>query len=102
MLPATPPGPPVAGAPGPVAAGGGRGPAPAPLTVNNQTLRQIVHTSLGAALFAGGYGAVLFAKILVVGAALLAVVLRRHRVELAIATAAIALGALLAALPPSL
>jgi lysophospholipase L1-like esterase len=27
--------------------GGGRGPAPAPINFNNQTLRQIVHTSLG-------------------------------------------------------
>ena len=72
------------------------------VTLGTGLLLALVHTSLGAALFAGGYGAVLFAKILVVGAALLAVVLRRHRVELAIATAAIALGALLAALPPSL
>ncbi len=35
--------PPPAGGP----PGGGRGPAPAPLTLNNQTLRQIVHVSSG-------------------------------------------------------
>jgi len=63
-------------------------------------LLALVHTGFGAALFTSEYGGALFAKILVVGAALLAVLLRRHRVELAIATAAIALAALLAALPP--
>src|SRR5260221_669886 len=39
-----PPAPPPGAAP---AAGGGRGNAPAPLVPNNQTLRQIVHTSIG-------------------------------------------------------
>lgn len=60
----------------------------------------VVHTSWGAALFTSEYGATLFVKILVVGAALLAVVLRRRRAELALATATVALAALIAALPP--
>jgi lysophospholipase L1-like esterase len=43
---AQPPATAVTGLP-PAAPGGGRGPAPAPLTVNNQTIRQIVHVSMG-------------------------------------------------------
>ena len=62
----------------------------------------LVHTSFGAGLFTSEYGAALFAKILVVAGAILAVVVRRRRLELALATAAIALASLLAALPPPL
>ena len=56
---ASAPVPPVSGGPGPAQpgagpggggrgqGGGGRGPAPAPINFTNQTLRQIVHTSIG-------------------------------------------------------
>ncbi len=58
------------------------------------------HTHLGAVLMSSAYGQALVAKVLVIGAVLAALLLRRHTVELALAALAIAAAALVAALPP--
>lgn len=63
-------------------------------------LLAFAHTGFGASLFTTDYGRVLLVKVAVVGAALSAVLYRRHRLELAIVAAAAALAALLVALPP--
>jgi copper transport protein len=60
----------------------------------------LVHTSLGSALFTSDYGLVVFAKVAVVGAAVVAVAVRRHRLELGLAIVTIAVAGVLAALPP--
>jgi copper transport protein len=60
----------------------------------------LAHTGFGASLVTTDYGRVLLLKVLIVGAALLAAALRRHRLELGAATAIVATAALLAALPP--
>jgi len=59
------------------------------------------HTASFAALMTTEYGWALLLKVGIVGGAVLTVVLRRRRLELGLATAAIAAAALLAALPPS-
>jgi copper transport protein len=59
----------------------------------------IAHTHLGGALWTTDYGRALLLKVLVVGAALAAAVLRRHRPELAVALAGVGVAALVAALP---
>ena len=58
-----------------------------------------VHTSVFTAL-ANDYAYVLMLKVLVVGAALAAVLLRRHRVELGVMVAVLGVAAVVAALPP--
>ncbi|MGH7763115.1 MAG: copper resistance protein CopC [Candidatus Dormibacteraceae bacterium] len=58
------------------------------------------HTRFGASLFTTDYGRVLLIKAVVVGAALAVAVHRRHRIELAMVSLAVALGALVVALPP--
>jgi copper transport protein len=58
------------------------------------------HTGFGAALVTTDYGRVLLLKVGVVGAALLAVLTRRRRLELGIAAGAAAVAAVLVALPP--
>ena len=60
----------------------------------------LVHTQLGLALFTTGYGRLLLLKVAIVGAALTAAALRRHRPEFALALVAVASATLLAALPP--
>jgi len=60
----------------------------------------LIHTNLGAGLLTTAYGGVLLLKVVVVGAALSAALVRRHRPELAVAFVVIALAALLATLPP--
>jgi copper transport protein len=64
-------------------------------------LLAFAHTATFAALTATEYGWSLLLKVAIVVAALVAVVLRRRRLELGLATAVIAAAALLAALPPS-
>jgi copper transport protein len=63
-------------------------------------LLALAHTKLGTALFATDYGRVLVVKILIVGAAVAAAVLRRHRPEFALAIGAVGCATLVAALPP--
>jgi copper transport protein len=58
------------------------------------------HTGFAATLVTYDYGRVLLVKVVIVGAALLAVAYRRHRLELAIVSVVVALAALLVALPP--
>jgi copper transport protein len=65
-------------------------------------LLAFAHTGFGAGLTTTDYGRVLLVKVVIVGAALLAVLYRRHRLELAIVTAAAALAALVVTLPPPL
>ncbi len=65
-------------------------------------LLAFAHTHFGGALMSSGYGQVLIVKVLVLGAALAALRLRRHRVELALATLVIGAAAVVAALPPPL
>ncbi len=60
----------------------------------------LVHTSFGAALLTNDYGRVLLLKIVVVGAAVVAALVRRRRLELGVAIAAVAFASLLGALPP--
>ena len=63
-------------------------------------LLAFAHTHFGAALISSGYGQVLMVKVVVLGAALAALRLRRHRGELALATLVIGAAAVVAALPP--
>jgi putative copper export protein len=58
------------------------------------------HTGFGVSLVMTDYGRVLLIKVLIVVAALLAVALRRPRLELGFVAAIIATAAVLAALPP--
>jgi len=58
------------------------------------------HTHFGGALMSSAYGQALMVKVLVLGAALAALRLRRHRLELALATLVIGAAAVVAALPP--
>jgi len=60
----------------------------------------LVHTSFGAGLLTSDYGRVLLLKILVVGAAVIAALVRRRRLELGVAIAAVAFASLLGVLPP--
>jgi copper transport protein len=60
----------------------------------------LAHTQLGGALLSSAYGRVLLVKVVLVGGALTAVALRRHRPELALAMVAVACATVLAALPP--
>ncbi len=60
----------------------------------------LVHTSFGAALLTTDYGRVLLLKVFVVGAAVVAALVRRRRLELVVAIAAVAFASLLGALPP--
>jgi copper transport protein len=59
------------------------------------------HTASVAALISTDYGWALLAKVAIVVGAAAAVLVRRRRLELGVATVAIAAAALLAALPPS-
>jgi putative copper export protein len=60
------------------------------------------HTGFGAGLITTDYGRALLLKVAIVGAALVAVLTRRRRLELALVTVAAALAALVVALPPPL
>jgi copper transport protein len=60
----------------------------------------LIHTGFGSGLLTTAYGRVLVLKVVIVGAAFSAAILRRHRPELAAALLAVAAAALLAALPP--
>jgi len=60
----------------------------------------LAHTQLGGALFSSAYGRVMLVKVVVVGGALTAAAIRRHRPELALAMVAVACATVLAALPP--
>jgi len=60
----------------------------------------LAHTNFGTALLTTDYGRVLMIKVLVVGGALAAAALRRHRTEFALGMAAVACATLVAALPP--
>lgn len=63
-------------------------------------LLALAHTHFGAALFTSDYGRALLLKVLAVGSAVVAVILRRHRLEVAVVMAVIGLAAIVAALPP--
>jgi len=63
-------------------------------------LLAFAHTHLGGLLMSSAYGQALVVKVLVIGAALAALLIRRRRVELALATLAVGAAALVAALPP--
>ena len=71
------------------------------LAASSGLLLAIAHTATPAALLATDYGRVLLLKVTLVGAALLAVVIRRRRLELVLAIFVVATATLLAALPPS-
>src|SRR5437773_2447474 len=58
------------------------------------------HTHFGASLMTSAYGQALMVKVLVLGAALAALGVRRHRAELVLATLTAGAAALVAALPP--
>jgi len=60
----------------------------------------LAHTNFGSALLTTDYGRVLMVKVLIVGGALAAAALRRHRTEFSLGMAAVACATLLAALPP--
>src|SRR2546425_6205484 len=60
----------------------------------------LAHTNFGTALLTTDYGRVLMIKVVVVGGALAAAALRRHRTEFALGMAAVACATLVAALPP--
>jgi len=60
----------------------------------------VAHTRFGNLLLTSDYGRVLILKVLVVGAVVGAVVLKRRRLELGAALAVIGLAAIVAALPP--
>ena len=60
------------------------------------------HTGLGGSLVTTDYGRVLVLKVVFVGVAVLAVLSRRHRLELGMVTVAAALAAVLMALHPPL
>lgn len=70
------------------------------IAIASGLLLAAIHTSLGAGLLTTAYGGVVLLKIVLVGAALSAAFMRRHRPELAIALLVIAAGALVASLPP--
>ena len=63
-------------------------------------LLAFAHTHLGGLLMSSGYGQALMVKVLFIGAALAALLLRRHSIELAFAALAVGAAALVAALPP--
>lgn len=63
-------------------------------------LLAVVHTSVGEALLTSDYGRVLVLKILVVGGAVAAALIRRRRLEVGVAIAAILCASLVGALPP--
>jgi copper transport protein len=69
--------------------------------IGSGLLLAFAHTAFPAALITTDYGRVLLIKVSVVGVALVAVILRRRRIELGMAMAIVATAALLAALPPS-
>jgi copper transport protein len=71
------------------------------MAVATGLLLAFVHTATFGALMTTQYGWALLVKVAIAGAALVAVVLRRRRLELGLATGVIAAAALLAALPPS-
>jgi len=60
----------------------------------------LAHTNFGSALLTTDYGRVLMVKVLIVGGALAAAALQRHRREFALGMAAVGCATLLAALPP--
>ncbi len=71
------------------------------VAVGSGLLLALAHTAFPAALIRTDYGRVLLLKLFVVGVALLAVVIRRRRLELTVAIFIVATASLLAALPPS-
>jgi copper transport protein len=68
--------------------------------VTSGLLLAFAHTGFGAGLVTTDYGRVLLVKVLIVAAALVAVALRRHRLELGLVVAIVAAATVLAALPP--
>ena len=70
------------------------------IAIGTGIILALVHTGFGTGLLTSAYGRVLILKVLVVAGALSAAILRRHRPELAGALLVIAMGALLATLPP--
>ena len=70
------------------------------IAIGTGLLLAFAHTHFGAGLVSTEYGVVLLIKVLLVGAALAGVALRRRRTELTIVIVVIAAAALLAALPP--
>ena len=70
------------------------------IAVGTGIVLALIHTGFGSGLLTTAYGRVLLLKVVVVGTALSAAILRRHRPELAAALLVVAAAALLAALPP--
>jgi copper transport protein len=70
------------------------------VAVASGAILAFAHTGSGAALVATDYGRALMVKVLVVGAALLTIALRRRRLEFGFVAAIIAAATVLAALPP--
>jgi len=71
------------------------------VAVGSGLLLALAHTAFPTALITTDYGRVLLLKLFVIGVALLAVVIRRRRLELTVAIFIVATASLLAALPPS-
>jgi len=71
------------------------------VAVGSGLLLALAHTAFPIALITTDYGRVLLLKLFVVGVALLAVVIRRRRLELTVAIFIVGTASLLAALPPS-
>jgi len=70
------------------------------IAVASGFLLAVAHTRFGTALLTTEYGRVLTVKVLIVGGALAAAALRRHRTEFAVAAIAVACATLVATLPP--
>ncbi len=71
------------------------------LAVGSGLLLALAHTAFPAALVTTDYGRALLLKVIVAGVALVAVAIRRRRLELVAAMFIVAAATLLAALPPS-
>ncbi len=71
------------------------------VAVGSGLLLAVAHTAFPAALVSTDYGRILLLKVFVVGVALVAVAVRRRRLELVLAAFIVAAASLLAALPPS-
>jgi copper transport protein len=71
------------------------------VAVGSGVVLAFAHTAIPAVVISTDYGRVLLIKVVIVGCALVAVALRRRRLELGVAMTVVAAAALLAALPPS-
>lgn len=71
------------------------------VAVGSGLLLAVAHTAFPGALVSTDYGRILLLKVFVVGVALVAVAVRRRRLELVLAIFIVAAASLLAALPPS-